>query len=62
MRRSVSSAAALAACEAVDDDGEEGDNSVDNGFDAGSDGVDDGHNAVADRAEDGLDLYGVSRL
>jgi hypothetical protein len=62
VRRSSSSAAALAACEAVNDDGEEGDDGVDDGFDTGGDGVDDGHDAVADRAEDGLDLCSVSRL
>jgi hypothetical protein len=56
MRGSAPPAAALAACEAVDDDGEEGDNGVDDGLDSGGDGIYNGHDAVADCAEHGLDL------
>lgn len=47
---------ATAACQAGDDDAEEGDDGVDNGSAGGADGVDDGHEAVAYRAEDTLDL------
>jgi hypothetical protein len=45
-----------AACQAGDDDVEEGDNGVDNGSAGSADGVDDGHEAVAYGAEDGLNL------
>jgi hypothetical protein len=50
------SPSALAACQAVDDDGEQRDDGVDDGFDSGSDGVNNRHDAVADCAEHGLDL------
>jgi hypothetical protein len=55
MRGPPSAAAATAACQAADDDAEEGDDGVDDCLKTSSDGVDNGHDAVADGAEDGLD-------
>lgn len=49
-------AAAVAACEAGDDDVEEGDDAVDDGCEDHANAVDNGHQAVADGAEDGFEL------
>jgi hypothetical protein len=48
--------AAVAACEAGDDDVKEGDDAVDDGCEDHANAVDNGHQAVADGAEDGFDL------
>jgi hypothetical protein len=55
--RSSRPPAALAAGQAADDDGEEGDNGVDDSLDSGSDGINNSHDAVSNGAEDALDLF-----
>jgi hypothetical protein len=55
---SLCAPAALAAGEAVDDDGEEGNDGVDDSLNTRGDGVNNRHDAVADGAEDRLDLKG----
>jgi hypothetical protein len=54
--RGLCAPSGFAASQAVDDDGEEGDDGVDDSLNTRGDGVNDRHDAVADGAEHGLDL------
>ncbi|TGO85709.1 hypothetical protein BPOR_0372g00130 [Botrytis porri] len=59
-RTSTSSlTAAASACQAGDEDIEEGDNGIDDTGENGSDSVDDGHETGTDGAEHACDLWGM---